>query len=387
VVRILATSREALRAEGEWVHRLGPLSIPPSSAGLGTAEAMTFSAIRLFVERALASLDNFALDDADAPVVADLCRRLDGIPLAIELAVARIDLFGPRGLAARLGDSLQLLTRGRRTAAPRHRTLRATLDWSYGLLSEAETTILRRIAVFPGRFDLESATALAAGGEIGAAELLDAVTSLGAKSLITADIAGEHALFHMLEATRLYALEKLEACGEGPAMRRRHAELCCTMCEEDVCVPGTSTAAWLARCCRMVEDVRVALDWCFSPQGDATIGAKLALISAPIWFRFSVIDEHRSDLERAQQAVKARNEPDVAIVMKLNTRRGRLYMRVAGPLPGTTVAFERGSFRWQTGDCGLDTQSTSRANRGGRIVLRHDAGPLNHHVAVRGHDR
>src|SRR5262245_4623939 len=130
-VHILATSREALRAGGEWVYRLGPLSIPPPSASLATAEAMTFSAIRLFVERAAASLDNFELDDADVPIVADLCRRLDGIPLAIELAVARIDLLGLRGLATRLGDSLQLLTKGRRTAVPRQQTLRATLDWSY----------------------------------------------------------------------------------------------------------------------------------------------------------------------------------------------------------------------------------------------------------------
>src|SRR5215471_8239339 len=127
-VHVLATSREPLRADGEWVQRLPPLSIPPPPASLAAAEALTFSAIELFTERAMASVDNFKLDDTDVPVVADLCRRLDGIPLAIEFAAARLDLFGLRGLAVRLEDCLQLFTRGRRTALPRHKTLRAMLD-------------------------------------------------------------------------------------------------------------------------------------------------------------------------------------------------------------------------------------------------------------------
>jgi predicted ATPase/DNA-binding winged helix-turn-helix (wHTH) protein len=337
-VHILATSREALRAEGEWVHHLGPLSIPPPSASLTAAEAMTFSAIRLFVERAFASLNNFELDDADAPIVADLCRRLDGIPLAIELAVARIDLFGLRGLASRLGASLQLLTKGRRTAVPRHQTLRATLDWSYGLLSETEQAILRRIAVFPGRFDLGSATAVATGGALGTAELLDGITSLGAKSLIMTDVTSEQVLFRMLETTRLYALEKLEAFGEAPAARRRHAELCCTVCES---ARSTSTAARLARFGGMLDDVRVALDWCFSPQGDATMGAELVLASSPIWFELSIVDEYRRHLERAHQALKTRNVLDVAIEMKLNVTLGYAYMHTTGPQPRMTAAFER----------------------------------------------
>jgi predicted ATPase/DNA-binding winged helix-turn-helix (wHTH) protein len=339
-VHILATSREALRAEGEWVHHLGPLSIPPPSASLATAEALEFSAIRLFVERAAASLDSFELDESDVPIVADLCRRLDGVPLAIELAVARIDLFGARGLAARLGDSLQLLNKGRRTAVSRHQTLRATLDWSHGLLSETEQVILRRIAVFPGRFDLESAGAVATSGEIGAGELLDGITSLSAKSLITTDVTGEQVLFRLLETTRLYALEKLEACGEGRTTRQRHAELCCAMCEE-ARNPSTSTAAWLARFGRMVDDVRVALEWCFSPEGDATMGAKLTVVSAPIWFQLSIVDEYRRDLERAQRALKASNAPDAATDMKLNVMLGYAYMHTTGPLPGMTAAFER----------------------------------------------
>jgi predicted ATPase len=225
-VHILATSRQLLGSDGEWVHRLQSLDIPPPSATLTAAQALAYSAIQLFTERAVASLDSFELSDADASIVAELCRRLDGIPLAIELAAARVDLFGLRELAARLEDCLQLLTKGRRTAMPRHQTPRATLDWSYGLLSEPEQVILRRIAVFPGSFDLASASAVAADRDAGAADMLDAITNLGAKSLVTADVTGEQVVFRLLDTTRSYALEKLTACNESATMRRRHAEFC-----------------------------------------------------------------------------------------------------------------------------------------------------------------
>ena len=162
-VQILATSREPLRAEGEHVHRLPPLACPPASARLTAAQALGFPAVQLFVERAAASSGAFRFGDEEALLVADICRRLDGVPLAIELAAARIDAFGVRGLAARLRDPLQLLTGGRRPALPRHQTLRATFDWGHELLSEPERTVLRRLAIFAGGFTLEAASAVAAG--------------------------------------------------------------------------------------------------------------------------------------------------------------------------------------------------------------------------------
>jgi predicted ATPase/DNA-binding winged helix-turn-helix (wHTH) protein len=226
-VHVLATSREPLRSEGESVHRLSPLAIPPSSATLTAAEVLAFPAIQLFAERAVASLDSFELSDADARIVADICRRLDGIPLAIELAAAQVGLFGVRELAKRLEDCLQILTKGRRTAVLRHQTLRATLDWSYELLSGTERVILRRIAVFPGSFDLVSASAVATDADISAADVLDGINNLSAKSLLTADVTGEQVLFRLLDTTRTYALEKLETCSESAAIGRRHAELCC----------------------------------------------------------------------------------------------------------------------------------------------------------------
>src|SRR5262249_44689763 len=143
-LNILATSREPLRAKGEHVQRLAPLLVPPASGGLTAAGALEYPAIQLFAERAWARLDSFERNDADAPVAVDICRRLDGIALAIELAAGRIDAYGLRGLAACLSDRLGLLTSGRRTALPRHRTLAATLDWSYEVLPESERVLLRR---------------------------------------------------------------------------------------------------------------------------------------------------------------------------------------------------------------------------------------------------
>jgi predicted ATPase len=143
------------------VHRLSPLPGPPASTPLTAAEAIGFPAVQLFVERAAASLDEFALRDADAPLVGDICRQLDGLPLAIEYAAARVEALGVRGVATRLEERLRLLTSGRRTALPRQRTMSATLDWSYGLLGEAEQGVLRRLAVFAGGFTLEAAGAVA----------------------------------------------------------------------------------------------------------------------------------------------------------------------------------------------------------------------------------
>ena len=172
-VSILATSREPLRAEGERLHRLSSLELPPRSDNLTLDEALQYSAIQLFNERALATIDGFALDDDGIAPVLEICRRLDGVPLALELAAARVDVFGVKGLAARLDDRFTLLTSGRRTALPRHQTLRAAMDWSYELLSATEQIILRRVAVFQGDFTVEAAAAVAADDRIIAADVFE----------------------------------------------------------------------------------------------------------------------------------------------------------------------------------------------------------------------
>ncbi len=183
-VHVLATSREPLRAEGERVYHLAPLSSPPAAVGLTAADALEFPAVQLFVERAAASLDGFELSDTDAPIIANICRKLDGIPLAIEFAAARVEAFGVHGLAAHLEERLRLLTSGRRAVAPRHQTMRAALDWSYRLLSAAEQKVLRRLAIFAGDFTLEAAGAVAADPAQPESETIDQVGELVAKSLV-----------------------------------------------------------------------------------------------------------------------------------------------------------------------------------------------------------
>ena len=264
-VQILATSREPLRAEGEHVHRLPPLQTPRASVGLTAAEALGFPALQLFVERAAGNLDGFELSDEDAPLVADICRRLDGVPLAIELAAARIDAFGVRGLAAHLDDALQLLTGGRRSAEPRHHSLRANLDWGHDLLRENERVVLRRLAIFAGSFTLEAAGAVAAGAGIAAAEVVACVANLVAKSLIAADIGGAVQRYRLLETTPAYALEKLSESGELEQIERCYAEYLRDL--SGVGCDAPLTAERLAARRRRIGDPGAAPDRGFSPRG------------------------------------------------------------------------------------------------------------------------
>jgi predicted ATPase/DNA-binding winged helix-turn-helix (wHTH) protein len=220
-VRILATSREPLRAMNESVFRLAPLEIPPPAATMTAAEALEYSAVQLFVERAMAGAHLFELSDADVPVVIDICRKLDGLPLAIELAAARVDVFGLRGLAARLDDCLGILTRGHRTAIPRHRTLRATLDWSYAILPRAEQVALCRLSVFAGSFDAAAARSVITNDEAEIEEVIDLLTDLVSKSLLTVRINDDQAVYQLLGTSRAYAIEKLQGSDECNEITRR----------------------------------------------------------------------------------------------------------------------------------------------------------------------
>lgn len=223
-VHVIATSREPLRTRGERVHRLSPLASPPGLPGLTAEQALTFPAVQLFVERAAESLENFELSDADAPAVADICRKLEGIALAIELAATRIDVFGVQGLSDLLKDRFRLLKQRSRTALARHRTLAAALDWSYEFLPEDERVILRRLSVFVGSFTLESASAIIADTTIAIPEVVEGMANLVAKSLVSADVSGAVARYRLLDTTRAYALEKLAESGEHGTLARRHAE-------------------------------------------------------------------------------------------------------------------------------------------------------------------
>ena len=183
-VHILATSREALRVEGEQVYRLAPLAVPPDNPGLTAAAAATYPALQLFLERAMAGGAQIALDDANAAIVAGICRKLDGMALAIELAAGRVEAYGLEQTAALLDERLNLLWQGQRTAPPRQKTLQATLDWSYGLLSDTERLVLRRLAVFAGHFTIDAALEIVPDERVDRSRLFDAIDSLVAKSMV-----------------------------------------------------------------------------------------------------------------------------------------------------------------------------------------------------------
>lgn len=206
-LHILATSREPLRTQSEWLLHLAPLALPAHSSSLTPEQALAFPAIQLFVERAMASRDDFELTDANVTPVVDICRELDGLPLAIELAAARAGLFGVHETHSRVRDPLSLLTQGRRTAPPRHQTLRATLEWSYTTLSDVERIAFQRLARFDRAFDLNCAVMEIVDDTITAAEVTDLVASLAAKSLLVREEAGGRALYRFLTTTRAYALE------------------------------------------------------------------------------------------------------------------------------------------------------------------------------------
>jgi predicted ATPase/DNA-binding winged helix-turn-helix (wHTH) protein len=335
-VYILATSREPLCSESEEVHRLSPLEVPPPSSKLTVAEALAFPAIQLFAERAKAKLDTFELQDADVPIVSDLCRRLDGIPLAIELVAARVDLLGLRGLVERLNDGMHRLTNSRRAASPRHRTLHAALDWSYELLSGTEQLLLRRFAVFTGGFDLTSARAIASDSDISDSDVLNGVLSLGDKSLLAADVSDDNVIFRLLDTTRAYALEKLRNSNESAEISRRHAGFLCGVWDgADADEPCDDE--WLEKHGRKIDDVRTAIDWCFSADGNTLLGRRLTAESGPLWFRLYTLDEYRRRLQRALQARHAASTSDAALDMKLNLMLG--YTLLYAGDPGTAAVF------------------------------------------------
>ena len=222
-LRILATSREPLRAGGECVYSVPALAVPDEEI-TDTEAQLGHSAVRLFVARAHLADARLPSLDASAENIISICRRLDGIPLAIELAAARAVALGVRGVADGLDDRFRLLAGGRRTALPRHQTLRATLDWSYELLSENERAGLRRLAIFPGGFELEAARAIMTTTDGEGPDVLDSLADLISKSLVTRDSTNVGIRYRLLDTTRAYALEKLAESGDWEATARRHAE-------------------------------------------------------------------------------------------------------------------------------------------------------------------
>ena len=247
-------------------------------------------------------MGEFELSHADAPIVAEVCQQLDGLPLAIELAAARVDAFGVRGLAARLDDRLRLLTRGRRTAVARHRTIGATLDWSYSLLSGAEQAIFRRLAIFAGGFTLDAAGAVAADADHPAAELVDLVADLVTKSLVWADVSGTEPRLYLPGTTRAYALEKLADSSERDAIARRHADYYCELFNAGA-GESTDADAISTMYAPEIDNLRAALGWAFGPTGEPSVGVRLAAAAVPLWISMSALAEAHQWMEKAVRSL------------------------------------------------------------------------------------
>ena len=339
-VRVLATSREPLRAAGEIVRRLPPLDVPPADDALTAARAQSYSAVQLFVECATSRNDAFALTDHDAPLVADICRRLDGNALAIELAAGRVHAFGVAGVAARLIDRFQLLTAGRRTALPRHQTLIAMLDWSYDLLPAVEQATLRRLSVFAGDFGLDAATAVAADAEPATSRVVDAIANLTAKSLVSVEVRdGRAAHYRLLDTTAAYARQKLTEAGEVDDVALRHARYYRGLLEHAGRVSAEQTSVeWRAAHIGHLDNVRVALDWALSPRGNVPVGITLTIASVPLWLSLSLMDECRKRVIQALSHTGAGDGVTARQEMQLQTALGVALYSV-GPGRESSVAW------------------------------------------------
>jgi predicted ATPase/DNA-binding winged helix-turn-helix (wHTH) protein len=338
---VIATSREPLRAAGEQVYTVPPLAMPAEDAA-DSDDPLRYAAVRLFVERARAAEPHFAPDRPVAAMVAAICRQLDGIPLAIELAAACAAALGIEALTTHLGDRFNLLINGQRTALPRHQTLRATFDWSYELLAERERVLLRRLAVFAGAFSLEAAGAVAADDEIAASEVLAGLAGLVAKSLVASEVEGTRARYRLLDTTRSYAREKLAESGERERLARRHAEYYRDLFEGAEAECGTRSAGdWLSDYRRHLDDLRAALRWAFSPMGDAAIGVGLTAAAIPLWLRLSLMEECRSRVEQALAALETGAGRDARREMKLHAALGSSLIYTSGTVPEVGAAWTR----------------------------------------------
>jgi predicted ATPase/DNA-binding winged helix-turn-helix (wHTH) protein len=328
-VHILATSREPLRATGEWVWRLDPLPVPPVSAQLTAEQALRFPAVQLLAERTLGGDISYPIADDDAPIMAEICRRLDGLPLAIELAATRVPLLGFRGLADRLSDRLVVLGKGRRRALPRHQSLGAMIDWSYATLSAEEKAVWPRLAVFPGTFTLEAAAAVATSAQ--SMDFVNILDDLVLKSLVSVDVAHDEIRYRLLESLRLYALTKLLEGDDADKTRALHAQYWyerSVRCYNDqVDMP---TREWQHKHGVEIADIRAALEWSFGPTGDPSLGVKITDASALLWFKVLLQPELHRYLEHAIRLAAHDPEVDDGVIMKLLLALGRSIVHAGG---------------------------------------------------------
>lgn len=336
LIGLIATSREALRADGEYVYRVASLDLPGSDHA-APADLQRYGALQLFEAR----LGHQAAGDSAqaAQLKVRICRRLDGIPLALELAAARVAVLGLQGVADRLDDRFQLLTNGARTALPRQQTLRATLDWSYDLLPPMERAVLARLSIFATSFGIEAAQYVAAADEASAADVFDCVANLVTKSLLVPDLAAQASRFRLLETTRVYSREKLAGDGAEQAVALRHAQYVMQVferCEQEA-AEGMS-ADCRTRYVNHLEDFRAAVTWAFNDAMHADIGVGLTIAWLPIALQLGLLEECLSRVDVALSWLSPAGADVDERRMKLYAARGAaLLYRTGGESTG--IAF------------------------------------------------
>ena len=339
-LRMLATSREPLHVKGERIRRLEGLATPPVSERLTAAEALSYPAVQLFADRADDRLETFELNDSDAALASELCRRLDGLPLAIELAATRIGSFGIGGLLKQLEQQFPLLT-GQRGGPERHRTLAAMIEWSFDLLPESEQSALCQLAVFSGPFNLESACAVVNAG-LQRPDVVEALANLVAKSLVAATIGAGETEYRLLETTRAYCLDRLASSGLGDAVRMRHALYICAVLERGAAEWTRLPAReWATAYGRYLGDLRLALDWLGGRNDDPALYIQLTVAGRLLWNHFSLTEEFRARVTKAVERLEAAGLIRSASEMRLRQSFADTLLWVRGFEPEATASLRR----------------------------------------------
>lgn len=341
-IAILATSREPLRVAGESVVHLGPLGVPPSDMLPNETDALRFPAVELFIERASASFHGEQPGPAVIAAIVAICRRLEGLPLALELAATRLEGLSAADLLRDLNERFDLLDRGPRGGPARHQSLSATLDWSHDLLGPSEQTLFRRLAVLHGSFSLASAQAV--GETHGSAEfdLLATLADLVSKSMIARSNVDAEAQYRYLDTTRTYALGKLRASGELGNVFRHYAEHCRTLCQNALAEwPTRPDAAFRTRVVLIADNVRAALTWAFADGGDPALGIFLTAAAIPLWDKLSFVQELIESAERALAGARKGTEADTHHIMVLCASLAAALLQAKGPVPRVEALWRR----------------------------------------------
>jgi predicted ATPase len=340
-VHILTTTREALRIEGERVYKLEALGCPPDDSEITAKAVLSFPATQLFMERAAASGVSLDISDADARIVASICRKLDGVALAVELAARRVETCGLSQTAELLDQRLTLVWLGSRTAPPRQKTLQATLDWSFRLLTEPERVVLRRLAIFVGYFTLDAALDVVTSSPLDRSMVFGAIDSLVAKSMVATQPIGAMMRYRLLDTTRAYALEIQTDDTERADLGVRHATYYQRWLEQidtewSTVSPGPDRVPYFVG----LNNVRAALEWCFGKNGDVGIGIRLAAAAMPIFQTMSLLSECHRWSERALSALPDSSRGSTE-EMRLQAGLGTSSMYLHGERDAAHMALSR----------------------------------------------